>query len=337
VRLSLSTVLWFCLAVVIGVPVVLVLWLGGAGPGRPGGPGETVAVWVEGQGLQQMPLEDYLVGVVAAEAPALFEPEALKAQAVAGRTYTVRAMKKYGGAGSGTHPEADISTDPKHGQAWESQAELRRRWGFWAYFRLWRRVSRAVEETRGELLTYQGQPIAAVYSSTCGGRTENSEDVWGTYVPYLRSVPCSWDRESPRYEETKRFTWADLEKRLGVGLEAVPAAAGRGKAVPLVVTEAGLSGRIRQAMVGGQLFSGVALREKLELRSTRFTWRPAGDAVEIHTIGNGHGVGLCQYGANGLAKLGRTHREILAYYYPGTTLAHLSELKPAGAGQAAAE
>ncbi|MDI6869780.1 MAG: stage II sporulation protein D [Bacillota bacterium] len=326
-RLSLSTVLWFCLAVVIGVPVALVLWLGVVGPGRPAEPQDTVTVWVEGQGPLTLALEDYLVGVVAAEVPALFEPEALKAQAVAARTYTVRVMRKYGGMGCAEHPEADISTDPRRGQAWASSSELRRKWGFWPYFRLWRRVTRAVEETRGEILTYDGQPIAAVYSSTCGGRTENSEDVWGTYVPYLRSVPCSWDRESPRYSETRLFTRAELEQRLGVSLEAVPALAGKAGREPMVILETGVSGRVREAMVGGKRFSGVELRTKLDLRSTRFTWRQRGSGVEITTIGNGHGVGLCQYGANGLAKLGRSYREILSYYYPGTVLQKLDDFQ----------
>ncbi|MGE5554149.1 MAG: stage II sporulation protein D [Betaproteobacteria bacterium] len=326
-RLSLSTVLWFCLGVVIVVPVALVLWVGGIGPARPPGTEELVTIWVEGQGPLTLALEDYLVGVVAAEVPALFEPEALKAQAVAARTYTVRAMRKYGGPGCADHPEADLSTDPRRGQAWATSAALRKKWGFWSYYRLWRRVARAVEETRDEILTYGGQPIAAVYSSTCGGRTENAEDVWGTYAPYLRSVPCSWDRESPRYSETVFISRAELERKLGVSAGAL-AAAGKAKPEPLAILTTGPSGRVREAMVGGKRFSGLELREKLGLRSTRFTWRRRGDGVEIQTVGNGHGVGLCQYGANGLAKLGRSYREILSYYYPGTVLQKLSQYQP---------
>lgn len=330
-RLSFSTILWFCLAVVILVPVGLVFWLGGpgGGPARPAEGQDTVAVWVEGRGLEHMELEDYLAGVVAAEMPALFELEALKSQAVAARTYTIRAMRKYGGTGCGTHPEADISTDPRTGQAWSSQAQLREKWGFWTYFRLWRRVTEAVAATRGEILTYGGQPIVALYSSTCGGRTENSEDVWGTYVPYLRSVPCSWDRESPRYSETVRLARGEVEKRLGVSFSAVPATTGGGKREPLAILSTGPSNRVREASVAGERFSGVELRERLGLRSTRFTWRLVGDEVEIRTVGNGHGVGLCQYGANGLAKLGRSYREILTYYYPGAVVQTLGQLSPA--------
>jgi stage II sporulation protein D len=323
VRLSLSTMLWFCLAVVIVVPVALVLWLGGIGPARPPGPREQVTIWVEGQGPLTLALEDYLVGVVGAEVPALFAPEALKAQAVAARTYTIRAMRKYGGTGVPEHPEADLSTDPRRGQAWASSAALRRKWGFWSYYRFWRRLARAVEETRGEYLTYGGQPIVAVYSSTCGGRTEDAAEVWGTYVPYLRSVPCSGDRESPRYAETRLIPRAEVERKLGVSLEAVPATTGKQSREPLAILATGPSGRVREVMVGGQRFSGVELREKLGLRSTRFTWQLKEKGVEVHTVGNGHGVGLCQYGANGLAKQGRSYREILSYYYPGTTLQKL--------------
>ncbi|MGE5508149.1 MAG: stage II sporulation protein D [Chitinophagales bacterium] len=325
-RLSLSTILWFCLAVVIGVPVALVLGLSGGRPGpAPSEAMESISVYVEGQGLTQMALEDYVAGVVAAEVPALFEPEALKAQAVAARTYAVRAMPRHGGTGCDQHPGADVCTDIKHGQAWASQAELRRKWGFVGYLRLWRRVARAVFETRGQILTYQGKPIVAVYHSTCGGRTENAEEVWGTYVPYLRSVPCSWDKASPRYSETRRITIPEFDRLLGVNL-AVPALSGN-KANPLVILESDASGRVKEAMVAGTRFSGLELRERLSLRSTRFTWSLQPGAVEIRTTGNGHGVGLCQWGANGLAKLGRGYREILAYYYSGTAVQKLDTLE----------
>ncbi|HHW13430.1 MAG TPA: stage II sporulation protein D, partial [Firmicutes bacterium] len=114
-------------------------------------------------------------------------------------------------------------------------------------------------------------------------------------------------------------------------LAAVPAVAAPGRE-PLAILATTSSGRVREAMVGGKRFSGLELREKLGLRSTRFTWRWTGDGVEFHTVGNGHGVGLCQYGANGLAKLGRSYKEILAYYYPGTTLQRLSPPPASGGG-----
>lgn len=233
--LSLFTLLFI-------VPILLVR----CQPRAEGGTGILVRLHrVDQRRTYIMDLEEYLKGVVAAEMPAAFHPEALKAQAVAARTVTVRRLLRYGGKGSKYDPSADFSDDPVEGQAWLSQRDLRRRWGWRAYSANWAKVSRAVEETKGLILTYQGRPIDAVYHSTSGPRTEAAQDVWGRAVPYLQSVACPYDRHSPRYRQTVRFTPGELARRLGVRLP------GQGVAGTLPVATGGQGVQVLERSSGG--------------------------------------------------------------------------------------
>jgi len=312
--------------VFICVIVVPALVVGGAfGPGlmplwaRPTGKGPIIRVRVEPGGkVQPMALEDYVKGVVAAEMPAEFELEALKAQAVVARTLAVRRMRAFGGSGLADDPTADVSTDPARDQAWASIEELRQRWGA-AFNVYWAKVGRAVAETEGMIITYNGLPIDAQFHSTSAGPTENSEDVWSEKVPYLRSVPCDWDRESPYYTSTARFTLGQIEAKLpGSGPLTIPAATG--KARPVTVIERTATGRVKTVRVGSKTLRGIDFRLALGLKSTNFTVGFDGDEVVFQVKGYGHGVGLCQYGANGLAKLGRSYEEIIKHYYTGVTI-----------------
>ncbi len=334
-RSSVSRAILYSLLAVIILPAVLVRGCDWMRPTPRTPPRFAVTVDTGGGQPATMDLEEYVKGVVAAEMPVNFEPEALKAQAVAARTYAVRRLEQLGGGsdtgGAVLEEPAGLGIDPGRDQAWASSVQLRARWGYFNYFRFWRKISRAVEETRGEVLVYNGQLINAVFHSTSGGATENSEDVWSEYVPYLRSVKCEWDKESPRYQETREFTVNEMERLLGVRLspQAVKATAGGrgGKSSPggLMVKARSPTGRVKEIQAGGRLFKGTEFRARLGLRSTRFTWVVDGNRVRITTIGNGHGVGLCQYGANGLAKLGRDYRAILTYYYTGVQIITLQQ------------
>lgn len=322
-------VLLFILAAVIIVPTLAVRgWDLLAPPRRHAatGSGENTVIRVYLADVNRtvaMDLEEYVKGVVAAEMPAEFAPEALKAQAVAARTYAVRRMAPFGGAGLAGHPDADIGTSHEDGQAWLSEAQLRQRWGPFNYYRYWQKISQAVDETRGLIITYQGEPINAAFHSTSGKRTADAKEVWGTDVPYLKSVPCRWDQQSPRYRDTKEYTLAELEARLGAdtGVMAAAQSGGGEWAQVLAYTD---SGRVDRIRLGSKNFRGAEVRQRLDLRSTNFTWELSGDKVVFHTIGYGHGVGLCQYGANGQAKEGRNYREILQYYYTGVDIKHLT-------------
>lgn len=277
-----------------------------------------IRVYMHEQGkIVEMNLEDYIVGVVAAEMPAEFELEALKSQAVAARTYAVKNMLIFGGSGLATQPGADVSTDYKQSQAWFSEEKLKERWGA-NYERYWARISRAVGETRGLVVTYNGELINAVFHSTSGERTASAKEVWGFDYPYLISVPCPWDQKSPRYHDRKEFALSDIEQRLGAETQVV-AAVQSGTGVTQIIDTTG-SGRVDQIRIGSKVLSGLTVREKLDLRSTNFNVEVRDAKMIFTTTGYGHGVGLCQYGANGMAKAGQDYRQILTTYYTGVAI-----------------
>lgn len=272
--------------------------------------------------LYELGLEEYLKGVVAAEMPAEFELEALKAQSVAARTYTIRKIRSLGGLGSSKYPEADLSSDSSLDQAWISKSEMKQKWGVLGYYNYYNKISKAVEETSGQIIVYNGELIDPVYHSTCGGTTENSEDVWSEALPYLRSVSCEYDRHSNRYSETLEFFLADVGKKTNSDLTAITVAANGGK--PVQVLEQSATGRVKRLKIGDKILTGSDFRFALGLRSTRFSTELKNKKLVITTRGYGHGVGMCQFGADGLAKAGKNYREILTYYYTGVELKNFS-------------
>lgn len=272
--------------------------------------------------IKEMNFEEYVKGVVAAEMPAEFDLEALKAQAVATRTYAARNMPMFGGTGSFSHPGADISTSIDEGQAWVDQETLKIRWGENKYSNYWLKINRAVEETRGVVITYNGEMINSVYHSTSGGQTEDSSDIWGQTIPYLKSVACPWDQNSPRYKGQKQFTLNEIEGVLGPDAGVITAVQ-NGKSDLVQIIEKTSSGRVKRVRIGSKVFDGTVVREKLGLQSTNFIWAIEGDKVRFDTTGYGHGVGMSQYGANGLAKEGKGYQEILKYFYQGVQLSNM--------------
>lgn len=263
--------------------------------------------------IVSLPLDTYLVGVVAAEMPAAFQQEALKAQAVAARTYT---LLRLGGKSDGKHPGAHLCAAPGHCQAWISQADMRKNWGLLAFGSYYEKVAGAVRATSGEVLVYQDQLIDPVYHASCGGRgTEDAGEVWGTEIPYLKSVSCKWDPPQRQEPVTIALDLQEFYQRLGIAESAVPASTGAGG--PVRVLERTVSGRVRKAQVGSKVYRGVDLRKELGLRSTDFTVKTSGSEITFLARGYGHAVGMCQYGAQGLAQNGSTYRSILNYYYQG--------------------
>lgn len=272
--------------------------------------------------IATMNLEEYVKGVVAAEMPADFESEALKAQAVAARTYAVKHMALFGGAGSVEHPGADVTTDYKESQAWHNENTLREKWGG-NYDKYWHKISQAVEETQGLIVTYKGEPINAVFHSTSGEYTASAKEVWGFEYPYLQSVVCKWDSSSPRYQERKEIALTELEARLGTEAGIMAAVQSGASSSIVSIIDYTDSGRVNKVRIGSKTLTGLEVREKLGLRSTNFNVDSLGDKLIFRTTGYGHGVGLCQYGANGQAKENRNFRQILTYYYTGTAIKNI--------------
>ena len=267
-------------------------------------------------GDEVMPLlpEEYLVGVVAAEMPADFEPEALKAQAVAARTYALYC------AATGKHPDADVCTASRCCQAWRSEAQLRESWGV-DYEDKMRRIRRAVESTAGEVLRFQGEAVFAAFHSSSAGFTEDCGAIWSG-LPYLVSVSSPESADSvPHYVSFVSLSAQELrETLLGADPEADFAEAPEEWVGAIRRDE---SGRVAEAVIGGVPFSGVRLRALFSLRSTAFDLDYADGVFRFTVTGFGHGVGMSQYGANVMAAEGADYREILAHYYPGTELSSL--------------
>lgn len=272
--------------------------------------------------LETMELEEYLVGVVAAEMPASFELEALKAQAVVARTYTVTQMLAFGGKGCSKHPGADICTDSTHCQAWESTEHSLGKWPVAEANTYLNKLRQAVRQTAGEVALHNGRTIDAVFHAHCGGHTENSEDVWTTALPYLRGRSCPYCSDT-RWSKTEHtFSGAEFAQKILPYVSAVPvSSAGRPLLDAAVRTS---SGRIRQLSIAGETVSGRDFRSALKLPSTNVTWQVSGDNVIFTAKGYGHGVGLCQYGADGMARAGKTYTEIIGYYYTDVTIAPLT-------------
>ena len=270
------------------------------------------------QQLVEMELEEYLVGVVAAEMPASFALEALKAQAIVARTYTVNKMRSFGGEGCTRNPGADICTDPAFCQAWESEEQSLSKWPEADARQYLDKLRRAVAQTAGKVVLHNGQTIDAVFHSNCGGQTENSEDVWLSARPYLRGKLCPYC-DNTRWSQTEHvYTGAQFARQILPYVQAIPvSSAGQ----PLLgAAERSSSGRVSQLSVAGENISGRDFRSALQLPSTNFTWRFAGEQVIFTVRGHGHGVGLCQYGADGMARAGKTAREIIYYYYTEVTV-----------------
>ncbi len=260
-----------------------------------------------------MELDDYLRGVLAAEMPALYHQEALKAQAVAARTYTLKQLPRYGGAGSQKYKGADLSTDFTDCQAFLSEKEMKEKWGFVAFFYYWARVNRAVEETRGQILLYDGKMIDAVYHANSGGITEDALYVWGRDTTYLKSIKSPYDSENDKsFKSTFHFALNEIRERLDIQQTSFDDS--------IDIIKKSSSGRVLELKIAGKSFSGIQVRQKLSLPSTKFDLTSEGNIYTFTCYGKGHGVGMSQDGANGLAKNGFTYQQILKHYYSNVEL-----------------
>lgn len=274
----------------------------------------TLSVLIGGE-LKQMDMASYLMGVVRAEMPASFEAEALKAQAVAARTYTLYKMENGGAPG---HPQADACDDITCCKAYLSAEDAALSWG--ADSGAWEeKIRKAVEDTDGECVLYRGEPVLAVFHSSSAGRTQDAAAVWSQSLPYLQSVESPENEDTvPNYRSQASFPAGELKELL---LNALPEADLSGSPsdwfTNMKVQE---NGAVTSLAVGGVSVSGSRLRTILGLRSACFTLSFPGDQVVFSVTGYGHGVGMSQYGANVLAGDGMDYREILAWYYTDTTV-----------------
>ena len=241
-------------------------------------------------------LEDYIIGVVAAEMPASFELEALKAQAVAARTYAYYKILH-------SKEEYDLVTDITD-QSYITNYKMQEKWNddFDEYYK---KIENAVNSTKNEIITYNDEVILSYYFAMSNGYTENSSFVFGEQ-PYLESVESAWDNESlNNFQVKKSYSQNEFCELLDLENKSIVIN-------KIIKTD---SNRVDKIVINNQEFSGTEVRQKLNLRSTDFEIKILNNMIEITTYGYGHGVGMSQYGANGMAKEGYNYQEILNYYY----------------------
>ncbi len=257
---------------------------------------------------EEMTMSDYITGVVAAEMPASFESEALKAQAVAARTYALYKTS------SSDHPGC-VCTDFSHCQAFITPEQMRSAWSedFNTYYA---KIHDSVLATKNERLVYNSEPVMAVFHSMGGGYTENSEDVWGTSVPYLVSVESPGEDSASNYRTTKTVSFENFKTTLKSAYPEAEISSPADVSAPILTD----GGHVKSIIIGSVSVPGTKMRSLFELRSTKFDISFENGNVVFSVTGYGHGVGMSQYGANAMAQEGKTYKEILAHYYSGTTI-----------------
>ena len=248
--------------------------------------------------IKHIPIEEYVVGVLAGEMPVEFELEALKAQAVAARSYVMKQMER------NIKKEYDV-VDTVINQVYLDKEQLMSVWKN-SYTENINKIKTAVLQTKGEYVSYKGKVAEALFFSTSPGKTENSEEIFTNKVPYLRSVESSWDEISPVYNTNKTYTLEEFYSLLNIDYE---------EKLNIEVIRKTSTGRIKKIKINGKELTGSYVCSKLSLKSTYFEIIKEDNKIIIKNKGYGHGVGMSQYGAQGMAKEGYSYKEILKHYY----------------------
>lgn len=260
--------------------------------------------------VEEISLDEYLYGVVSAEMPASFEEEALKAQAVVARTYTIYKIVN----NDGKHKDADICDSPNCCQAWISKEDRFARWDDAEAQDNWNKIVNAVNSTQGKIITYNGEPINAFFHSNSGGSTEAPIDVWGgSGYPYLQAVTTSGEDAYSQYSSEAEFTKQEFEDKIKE--EHSDFEIDFDEEDCIKIEEYTDGNRVKKIKVGNLELSGVEIRNIFGLRSANFEVSIEKDKIKFSVIGYGHGVGMSQTGADSLAKEGKTYEEIIHHFY----------------------
>lgn len=263
--------------------------------------------------VEELAIDEYLYGVVSAEMPANYEQEALKAQAIVARTYTV--YKMYAGS---KHSNADICDDSLCCQAWISKEDRFQKWNEQDRESNWNKIVSAVNDTKGKIITYNGEPINAFFHSNSGGSTETVSNVWGgTDYPYLQSVETSGEEGYTQYSSAVTLSKDEV---LQIIQESYPEAIiDFNIENSIQILEYTDSGRVKTIQFGNINISGVEARTIFGLKSAKFNVE-IGENITFNVTGYGHGVGLSQTGADAMAKTGATYNQIIEHYYTNVNI-----------------
>lgn len=264
--------------------------------------------------IAEMTLEGYVCGVVAAEMPAQYHLEALKAQAVAART---RALWQKARGGCEKYPGADICTDSAHCQGYASLAQCRAQWEN-SYEAYRDRILQAQRATAGQVLTYDGELITVLYHAISGGRTEDAATVFSQKLPYLVSVESTGEETARGFLEETRISYEEISEQINKAFQMNTTAQDVQRTLSICsYTD---TGRVKSLQLAGREILAVDFRSCLGLRSTWFSISTDEKGVVFQQKGYGHGVGMSQVGANSMASYGSSYEAVLLHYYPGTVL-----------------
>lgn len=265
----------------------------------------TIRVLNSNNEIKVLNIEDYLIGVVSSEVPVSFEKEALKAQAVASRTYALKQIE------DNKDKNYDV-TDNVLSQVYSTDDALKEKWGsnFDEYYN---KIKTVVNETKGEFISYDNNPIFAFFFSTSNGTTEDNVNVFGADLPYLKPVDSSFDLDETNYVSTKEYTIDEFYNLLGIPVDDLE----------ITNIKRSNSNRVLYLEINGVSFKGRELQKILSLKSNDFDIKEENNKIIITTKGYGHGVGMSQYGANALAKKNMGYQDILKYYYRGVEIKKL--------------
>ena len=246
--------------------------------------------------IEELELENYIIGVVACEMPASFNEEAIKAQAVASRTYALKKMSE--------KKNYDLKNSVDN-QCYNNTVNLKEKWKN-NYDKYYNKIKENVLKTKGEYLTYKDEIITAFYFAMSNGYTENSELVFSETKPYLKTVESNWETNRKDFIDTKTFSFNKFLTLLDIKDK---------KITNITILSRSKTNRVKKIKVNNIVIKGTEFRKSLDLKSTDFKIEKTEDKIVITTKGYGHGVGMSQYGANGLANEGKNYKEILKYYY----------------------
>ena len=268
--------------------------------------------------VEELPIDEYLYGVVSAEMPANFEMEALKAQAVVARTYTLYQILN----GNSKHGEADLCDDYSCCQAWITKDERFAKWDENEAQNNWNKIVNAVNSTQGKIITYEGKPIDAFFHSNSGGITETASNVWGGQnFPYLKSVETAGEDEYTQYNSEVEITKEDLINKIREKHQEIEI--NYDEVDSIKILEFTESGRVKTIKLGNVQIAGTELRSLLGLKSTNFNYEIRENSIMFFVKGYGHGVGMSQTGADSLAKNGASFEEIIKHFYSGVEIVDL--------------
>lgn len=259
---------------------------------------------------EEIDIDEYLYGVVSAEMPASFEEEALKAQAVVARTYTIYKIIN----NEDKHGEANICDDSTCCQAWISEEDRKEKWNEEERESYWEKIVSAVNSTKGEIITYEGKPINAFFHSNSGGATEAPVDVWGgSGYPYLQSVTTAGEDAYSQYSSKVEISKDEFVEKIKE--EHSDFKIDFDEKDCIKIEEYTDGNRVKKIKIGNLELSGVEVRNILGLRSANFKVTIEKEKIKFEVTGYGHGVGMSQTGADSLAKEGKTYKEIIHHYY----------------------